>query len=208
MNSPTRKQILADFKEEVSDHAEQLDELVHRMQSYGKVVNLTGSLCESAIWSEIAEALLAYRALSKSQVRGHCWIDVGSGGGFPGLILGIMLRGKAEAQGLLVEPRKRRTDFLSLCILQIGIKNLQAIRATMSEEGLFAPTLSIREPDWVSARAVFSPDEWRARASKAWPAARYMVHGRAQASRAFQLESSAEWKEQRVEIWRASQVEH
>jgi 16S rRNA (guanine527-N7)-methyltransferase len=45
------------------------------------------------------------------------WIDIGSGGGFPGLALAIA----GATPMLLVEPRRRRVDFLRHCIDRLGL---------------------------------------------------------------------------------------
>lgn len=198
----SRYEILEEFRNEIGDQEPKLDALVEQIQVYGKVVNLTGSLKAQAIWNEIGEALLAYRTIQSAAPKKNHWIDIGSGGGLPGLVFGILGMQDPDSKGCLVEPRKRRIDFLSLAILQLGIPRLEALRATLNEEGILSAKSAISNPDWVSARAVFSPEEWRRRSLKAWPNSRCMVHGRAAAEVEYELEQSAEWRDQRIEIWR------
>lgn len=45
------------------------------------------------------------------------WIDIGSGGGFPGILVGLVRQGPT----LLVEPRRRRVEFLNEVIDYLGI---------------------------------------------------------------------------------------
>ena len=44
--------------------------------------------------------------------RARCWADMGSGAGFPGLVIAIMLSGQAEAEVHLVEANARKCAFL------------------------------------------------------------------------------------------------
>jgi 16S rRNA (guanine527-N7)-methyltransferase len=72
------------------------------------------------------------------------WIDIGSGAGFPGLVIAIV----TDMQVTLVEPRARRAEFLEqaagdLCLSNVSVQQVKA-------EGLAA------KADVISARAVAS----------------------------------------------------
>ncbi|WP_174280536.1 16S rRNA (guanine(527)-N(7))-methyltransferase RsmG [Sphingomonas bacterium] len=72
------------------------------------------------------------------------WLDVGTGGGFPGLVVGLL----RPAPMLLVEPRRRRAAFLADCIEALEVPHV-GVRACRVE--------LLREPVAViSARAVAS----------------------------------------------------
>ena len=73
------------------------------------------------------------------------WIDIGTGGGFPGLVVAIVL----PARMTLVEPRRRRADFLSLCVARLGIGDRVSVQATKVEN-------FTGHGDIISARAVAS----------------------------------------------------
>ena len=73
------------------------------------------------------------------------WIDIGTGGGFPGLVVAIVL----PARMTLVEPRRRRADFLSLCVARLGLGDRVSVQATKVEN-------FIGHGDIISARAVAS----------------------------------------------------
>lgn len=47
------------------------------------------------------------------------WIDIGSGGGFPGIVVALLSDFAVD----LVEPRKRRAAFLSDCIVRLALDN-------------------------------------------------------------------------------------
>lgn len=193
--------ILREFAPEIAGKAGALEALHDLLQRYGRIVNLTGSLESEAIWREIAEALLAFRVIQQLKIEAHRWIDIGSGGGFPGLVFGVLMAEQRESRGLLVEPRKRRADFLELAQIQLGIPNLEVMRASLDADGHMSPAPKLKEVDWVSARAVFSPQEWKARAGKAWPEAYCMIHGRYECGQAHGAAFSEEWLDHRVELW-------
>lgn len=74
------------------------------------------------------------------------WCDVGSGAGFPGLIVGIL----RERTTWLIEPRSRRANFLREVISTLGLGTVSVV-ATKAEA--FRPVTPV---DVVSARAVAS----------------------------------------------------
>ncbi len=71
------------------------------------------------------------------------WIDVGTGGGFPGLVVALLRDGAT----LLVEPRRRRAAFLMHCVGLFGLGPRVTVSAARVE-ALAMPA------DIVSARAV------------------------------------------------------
>ena len=63
--------------------------------------------------------------LLRSQGRGPVHLlDVGSGAGFPGLVLAIVM---PEAQFTLVEPRQKRVSFLRHLIRTLGQTNVEVV---------------------------------------------------------------------------------
>lgn len=71
------------------------------------------------------------------------WVDVGTGGGFPGLAVAAL----REDRMTLVEPRRRRAEFLAFCINQLDLAGRCDVR-TAKVETLIEPA------DIISARAV------------------------------------------------------
>ncbi|CUS46323.1 MAG: 16S rRNA (guanine(527)-N(7))-methyltransferase RsmG [Pseudomonadota bacterium] len=71
------------------------------------------------------------------------WLDIGSGAGFPGLVVAAL----TERRTVLVEPRKRRVEFLQAAAETLGIASRVSVIAGKVE--------SVSEPVAViSARAV------------------------------------------------------
>ena len=75
-------------------------------------------------------------------------VDVGSGAGFPGLVLACML---PELDVYLVESMQRRTDWLSFAAAELGLSNVQVIRARAED---VQKSGSVPPADYVTARAV------------------------------------------------------
>jgi len=72
-------------------------------------------------------------------------IDLGSGAGLPGIVLGIV---RPDLSIILLEPLLRRVTFLSECVTELGLPNVTVRRARAEE---VAESLSA---DVVTARAV------------------------------------------------------
>jgi 16S rRNA (guanine527-N7)-methyltransferase len=49
------------------------------------------------------------------------WVDIGAGGGFPGVVLAILLKGKAGAKVHLVESQAKRCRFLEAVVETLGL---------------------------------------------------------------------------------------
>ncbi len=81
---------------------------------------------------------------------GERWVDVGSGGGAPGLVLAII---EPELHLTLVEPRTKRVAFLRSAVgaLQLGSVEVQRARSD-----------ALRDAGWQVAvsRATLAPADW------------------------------------------------
>lgn len=91
--------------------------------------------------------------------REGLWVDVGTGGGFPGMIVAALRGGDT----LLVEPRRKRAEFLKRAVNELGLDNttvfggrVEALthsadvisgRAVAAPEKFFALTRGVASPD-------------------------------------------------------------
>lgn len=50
--------------------------------------------------------------------RAGRWVDIGTGGGFPGLVIALLWPDEV----VMVEPRRRRADFLQNCVDRFGLR--------------------------------------------------------------------------------------
>ena len=124
------------------------------LKFYGRAMNLTGSV---PLDDQIDEALHAVALAQRLQLTGR-WLDVGSGGGFPGLILAACL----ELDFVFVEPRAKRASNLELALAKIGRRDVSVLRGRV-DEGRWLPIEGppLQAPfDVASARAVFSAERW------------------------------------------------
>ena len=56
--------------------------------------------------------------------------DVGSGGGFPGIVAAACL---PDREFTLIEPMERRVEWLEECVKQLGLENVKIVRARSEE---------------------------------------------------------------------------
>ncbi|WP_298089380.1 16S rRNA (guanine(527)-N(7))-methyltransferase RsmG [uncultured Sphingomonas sp.] len=103
--------------------------------------NLISPSTIETIWSR--HALDSVQLLSFLPGGAEHWIDIGTGGGFPGMVVALAWEGRVS----LVEPRKRRAAFLAECVEQLGISDRVMVHASKIE--------AVRDQaDVISARAV------------------------------------------------------
>jgi 16S rRNA (guanine527-N7)-methyltransferase len=82
-------------------------------------------------------------------IRGKSLLDVGSGAGFPGLVLAIAL---PQLQVTLLDPALKRTRFLTHAVHELGIANVGVERARIED------FVSITRFDTVTSRATVALD--------------------------------------------------
>lgn len=140
---------------------DRLGQLLELWRRFGRAFNLSGATDEAGILEHVLEGLqvvaLAHRVGWRS---GQAWLDVGSGAGFPGLVVAACL----DVAVTLIEPRERRAAFLDLAVNQIGRRDCRVLRGHL-EARKWRPIRAgeLLEPggfDWASARAVFAPGVW------------------------------------------------
>lgn len=106
--------------------------------------NLVSRSSEAELWDR--HILDSAQLLDFDGRSSTCWLDVGTGAGFPGLVLAILSR----SEHILVEPRRRRADFLSHVIAAIGLGNRTRVVQRHVERLEYSPI------NFVTARAVSS----------------------------------------------------
>jgi 16S rRNA (guanine527-N7)-methyltransferase len=90
-------------------------ELLHE---WNQVHNLTGAKTIDMIYENIIDSLYP---LTFIQVP-ESLLDVGTGAGFPGLVLAIVL---PQTEVVLAEPLKKRVSFLKYTCIDLGLKNVK-----------------------------------------------------------------------------------
>lgn len=124
---------------------------------YGRSMNLTSSLDDDALDEHVLEALAVVALARRLGIEGR-WLDVGSGGGFPGLVLAACL----DIDLTLVEPRAKRASVLELALGKLRRRHARVLRGRIEGGAWIGLEGGRLEPGFAaaSARAVFSPERW------------------------------------------------
>lgn len=108
-------------------------------------VNLVSTASLDQLWDRHVLDSLQIPLLKPKAQR---WLDLGSGGGFPGLITAILLKGRAGAHIDLVESTGKKARVLQ------SIATALSLPATVWNDRIESLSNAIAQPDMVSARAL------------------------------------------------------
>lgn len=121
----------------------QLNLYAEYLKEYNEKINLT-AITE---YKEVLDKHFYDSLLCVDRKLSGTLVDVGSGAGFPGVVLKIVF---PELKVLLVEPINKRCVFLNLLIEKLNLKNIEVI----NERGEDYSLNHREEFDYVTARAV------------------------------------------------------
>jgi 16S rRNA (guanine527-N7)-methyltransferase len=110
------------------------------LHEWNQIHNLTGAKTIDAIYVNIIDSLFPLTFIEKPKTL----LDVGTGAGFPGLVLAIALPG---TEVVLAEPLKKRVSFLKYAAIDLELENVkvEAKRVEKVEHDAF---------DLITSRAV------------------------------------------------------
>lgn len=95
-----------------------LDRFVELLLNWQQTTNLIGATTVSRLWTRhIADSLQLVGLAPDARV----WVDLGSGAGFPGLVIACALADKAETVIHLVESNAKKAAFLREVVRDIGL---------------------------------------------------------------------------------------
>jgi len=125
---------LIDLKKTLTDDKIKLpDNFWFNIQKYkenlfkwNKIHNLTGAKNEEMVNDFIYDAVYPVSFLPKVDTL----LDIGTGAGFPGMILAIAL---PETQVTLVEPLTKRASFLQFIKADLDLKNVTVVKKRVEE---------------------------------------------------------------------------
>lgn len=133
--------ILADesiiLDEKIIQRLENFAELLHE---WNQVHNLTGAKTVEKIYENVVDSLYPLNFMKRPKTL----LDVGTGAGFPGLILAIAL---PDTKVVLAEPLKKRVSFLKYAALDLGLENI-TVESKRVEQVVHKPF------EMISSRAV------------------------------------------------------
>jgi len=123
------------------------DEIIGKLEGFAALLhewnqihNLTGAKSVEAIYDNIVDSLYPLTFIEIPAAL----LDVGTGAGFPGLVLAIAL---PQTEVVLAEPLKKRVSFLKYAAIDLELKNVK-VEAKRVEHVLHEPF------EMISSRAV------------------------------------------------------
>lgn len=119
--------------EVLGDALPQLELFHKKLEDEGEPRGLIGPRDVDIIWERHilnSAAIVPYVRASTEGARFKTVADVGSGGGFPGLVAAACL---PDHQFTLIEPMERRIDWLTECVELMGLKNVKLVRGRSDE---------------------------------------------------------------------------
>lgn len=129
---------------------ERLEHFVALFQKWAKSINLTAPSTISDAWNRhIADSAQIFQL----QPQPAHWVDLGSGGGFPGIVTAIFLAEQKAGWVDLVESNNKKAAFLRTALRETGARG--AVHPVRIEE---APGV-VKAVDLVSARALADLDK-------------------------------------------------
>ncbi len=128
------KDILVDLKATlITDNIELPDDFFYNVQKYkehlfkwNKIHNMTGAKDENSIDEFIYDAVYPVSFLPKVKKL----LDIGTGAGFPGMILAFAL---PDTKVTLVEPLAKRASFLQFIKADLGLENVIVVKKRVEE---------------------------------------------------------------------------
>ncbi|MFC3161710.1 16S rRNA (guanine(527)-N(7))-methyltransferase RsmG [Ciceribacter thiooxidans] len=124
---------------------ERLRHFAELFEKWSRTINLVAASTQSDMWTRhIADSAQIF-ALSPEPKQ---WVDLGSGGGFPGVITAILLAEAGAGWVHLVESNHKKAGFLRVALSETGARG--SVHACRIEEA----HRQIQHCDAISARAL------------------------------------------------------
>lgn len=125
---------------------DRLDHFVATLLAWQRRMNLIAPSTEPKLWTRHIADSLQLLALAPDA---KTWVDLGSGGGFPGLVIACALAGRPKAEVHLVESNAKKAAFLREAARAAGTPaQIHAVRIEEFVENFASPV------DVVTARAL------------------------------------------------------
>ncbi len=121
------------LKEVLGEALPQLEMFHVKLAKEGEPRGLIGPRDVNIIWERHilnSAAIVPFIRRAVEEARFKTVADVGSGGGFPGLVAAACL---PECEFTLIEPMERRVEWLAECVDAMGLSNVSIERARSEE---------------------------------------------------------------------------
>ncbi len=103
-----------------------LERFVDLLMEWNGTHNLTGARTVEAVGDHVIDALYPLTFVD----RPESLLDVGTGAGFPGLMLAIAW---PDLPTVLTEPRNKRAAFLRWAAMELGLERVETVRMRVEE---------------------------------------------------------------------------
>ncbi|MEH3159862.1 MAG: 16S rRNA (guanine(527)-N(7))-methyltransferase RsmG [Sphingomonas taxi] len=124
---------------------DRIDSFLHLVVAENDRQNLIAPSTIETIWTR--HGLDSAQLMFHVEQSAEKWLDIGTGGGFPGIVVALLFNGAVT----MVEPRRKRADFLQACVDHLSIPRATVLaRKVEAVAGTF---------DVISARAVASVEK-------------------------------------------------
>jgi 16S rRNA (guanine527-N7)-methyltransferase len=87
-------------------------------QKWNWSINLVAQSTAGDVWNR---HILDSAQLWRLEPDALCWVDIGSGGGFPGLVMAFLLKEREGGHISLVESNRKKASFLQTVVGQFGL---------------------------------------------------------------------------------------
>jgi 16S rRNA (guanine527-N7)-methyltransferase len=99
-----------------------LDRFVEALLEWQRHTNLIAPSTEQTIWTRhIADSLQLLALGPESRASSQIWVDLGSGAGFPGLVIACALAEQKAAEVHLIESIGKKANFLREAVRATGV---------------------------------------------------------------------------------------
>lgn len=109
-----------------SQFEERCNTFISLLQKWGKVHNLSGRLSTQDIKENIEDSIFPLKFINSYE----SFADIGTGAGYPGLILAMA---NSKVKAYLIEPRQKRVAFLNFVKNSLGLKNVEVLCKRVEE---------------------------------------------------------------------------
>lgn len=141
---PQAREWLATLPETDRAAMDRLDRLTTLLGAENRAQNLVSPGSLSAVWQRhIVDSAQLLRHVPRGT---QPWLDLGTGAGFPGLVVAAL---RPECEVIMVESRKRRVEWLRWVIGELGLDRARVIGTRLEVAETFSAAV-------ISARA-FAP---------------------------------------------------
>lgn len=131
----------------------QLEQYVGLLRQWQKRINLVSPGTMDDVWSRhVADSAQSFALFPKAK---H-WIDLGSGAGFPGLVIALLMDKGGRVD--LIESNGKKCAFLNAVIRETGIRD-SGVEVQVHQGRIETVLPTLDQPEIISARALASLDD-------------------------------------------------